>query len=216
MWFFLLEYRIMMTLPHFTDPIPSINNLWQEQARLKNQANKLINKTNILGLFAKYGELSSIGGSYEYNLMVYPDLDIGVVAPSVKKDDFASLVGELTASEYVRKIGTADTVNFEPVHPGRRPKGYWIGLEVPFEEDRWGIDCWVQQPEWVSDSEDTYAGRLLVLEQPGQDAILLIKYDLIRRGVYGKTVFSVDVYDAVLNEDVRTVTEFNKLHGIAN
>jgi hypothetical protein len=69
--------------------------------------------------------------------MVYPDLDIGVVAPSVTKDEFASLVGELTANKYIRKIGTADTVNFEPVHPGRRPKGYWIGLEVTFEEDKW-------------------------------------------------------------------------------
>lgn len=206
----------MMTLPNFTGPSPSRDMLWQEQARLKNQANKLIDNTNILDLFAKYGKLSPIGGSYEYNLMVYPDLDIGVVAPIVTKNDFASLVSELAANEYVRKIGTADTVNFEPMHPGRRPKGYWIGLEVPFEEDKWGIDCWIQQPDWVSDSEDTYANRLLKLEQSGLDAILLIKYDLIRRGVYGKAVFSGDVYDAVLDGNVRTVTEFNKLHAIVN
>ena len=200
-----------MTLPQFSDPNPSISYLWDEQARLKHQANKLINKTNILDIFAKYGELSSIGGSFEYDLMVYPDLDIGVVAPYVSKDDFASLVSELTVNKYVRKVGTADGVNFKPIHAGRRPKGYWIGLEIPFEEDRWGIDCWVQQPDWVSDKDDNYAERLLVLEQPGKDAVLIIKYDLIRRDLYGKTIFSGDVYDAVLNEGVRTLSEFEKL-----
>lgn len=206
----------MMTLPQFSNPSPRVSDLWDEQSRLKKQASRLIKETSIFDVFSKYGELSSIGGSFEYNLMVYPDLDIGVVAPTVTKNDFASLVGELAANEYVRKIGTADTVNFEPVHPGRRPKGYWIGLEVPFEEDKWGIDCWIQQPDWVLDGEDTYANRLLTLEQSGLDAVLLIKYELIRRGVYGKVVFSGDVYDAVLDEGVRTVTEFDKLHGIVN
>lgn len=205
----------MMTLPKFTDPNPRISNLWDEQTRLKSQANKVINETKIFEIFAKYGELSAIGGSFEYNLMVYPDLDIGVVTFSVKKVDFARLVGELIANENVRKVCTADTVNFAPVHLGRRPKGYWIGLEVPFEGDRWGIDCWLQQSDWASDSDDAYAGRLLTLEQSGLDTILLVKYDLIRRGIYGQTLFSGDVYDAVLDEGVRTVTEFNELHGIA-
>ena len=206
----------MMTLPKFTDPTPSVSALWTEQARLKNQANKLIKETNIFEIFAKYGDVSPISGSYEYNLMVYPDLDIGVVESSVSKHDFASLVNELAGNKYVRKIATADCVNFKPIHLARRPKGYWVGLEIPFEGDKWGIDCWLQQPDWASDDELKYADRLLTLDQSALDAILLVKYDLIRREIYGKTVFSGDIYDAVLDTGARTVTEFNKLHGLVS
>ncbi len=200
----------MMTLPQFTKPNPNLRELWEEQDRLKKQADKLIKETGIFKTFSRYGTLSAIGGSYEYNLMVYPDLDIGLVSEGVDKQTFSRLVGELTASEYVRKIGTADGVNFAAVHKGR-PKGYWVGLELPFEGDRWGIDCWVQEPKWVSGNVEKYTERLSSLDQTGRDAILLIKYDLIRRGLYGKTVFSGDVYDAVLDKGVRTVADFKQI-----
>lgn len=199
----------MMTLPKFTNPDPDIGELRKEQGRLKSQADKLLRETAIFELFSKYGELSAIGGSYQYDLMVYPDLDVGLLSPDVDKRLFAELVSDIVASQYVRKIATADCVNFAPVHKGR-PKGYWIGLEIPFENDRWGLDCWLQQPAWTTDGTDTYAERLGTLEQTGRDAILLIKYDLIRRGLYGRTVFSDNVYDAVLDGNVRSITEFDQ------
>ncbi len=188
----------MMTLPQFTNPNPTLNELWVEQSRLQAQADKLIKATGIFETFSKYGTLSVIGGSYAYNLMVYPDLDISVSSKNIDKQTFGNLVGELMANRYVRKIGSADRVNFAAVHKGR-PKGYWVGLELPFEDDRWGIDCWLQQP----------AERLSSLERSGRDAILLIKYDSIRRSLYGKTIFSGDVYDAVLDNGVRSLSEFN-------
>lgn len=199
-----------MTLPTFTDPNPTIEQLWAEQYRLKRQADAMIKDTQLFEIFLKYGELSPIGGSYAYDLMVYPDLDIGLVATDSEKQSFAQLVHDLTMSEHVRKVGTADAVSFPSVHSGR-PKGYWIGLEIPFENDRWGVDCWLQRPEWTPSVPDEYVKQLRTLEQSGKDAILLIKYDLIRRGMYGKTIFSGDVYDAVLGKGIRSIEEFNKL-----
>ena len=203
-----------MTLPHFQDPNPSIEKLWEEQYRLKRQADKLIKETGIMEIFSKYGTLSAIGGSYTYDLMVYPDLDIDLISETINKPVFGSLVGELATNRHIRKISTADTVNFTPIHKGLRPKGYWIGIEVPFENDRWGIDCWLQQPDWISGSTDSYADKLKSLEQSGRDAILQIKYDLIRRELYGKKILSNDVYDAVLNNGVRSVATFNEHAGL--
>lgn len=202
-----------MTLPRFEDSNPSIEKLWIEQFRLKTQADKLVKKTCIMGTFSRYGHLSPIGGSYEYDLMVYPDLDISLISNQLDKDSFASLVGELAANEYVRKISTADTVNFPPIYKGR-PKGFWIGLEIPFENDRWGIDCWLQEPEWASADENNYSERLKSLEQSAKDFILQIKYSLIQRQLYGKKVSSNDVYDAVLDRGVRSIDAFNEIYDI--
>lgn len=197
----------MMRLPTFTDPNPSVEWLRNEQVRLRTQADKMLAETKILDVFAKYGRLSPIGGSYLYGLMVYPDLDIGLLADTVTKQDFANLLKDLAAHDAVRRLSTADTINFN-LSKRPAPKGYWIGVEIPFENDRWGIDCWLQQPDWGTDQKDDYADRLVNLDQAAKDAVLAIKYELIRNGTYGKQYLSSDVYDAVLNRGVRTKEDF--------
>ncbi len=200
----------MMTLPVFNDPNPSIEYLRAEQQRLRKQTDKLIEATGIFDTFAKYGQLSEIGGSYKYELMVYPDLDIGLISEEVDGLSFAELVKEMVSSKLVRKVNTADTVNFESILSGR-PKGYWIGLEIPFENERWGVDCWLQKPEWVKEDSGDYSDSLANLGHAERDLILMAKYDLIRRGLYGKKLFSADVYDVVLNNKVNSLEDINRL-----
>jgi hypothetical protein len=201
----------MMKLPTYTEPNPSVEWLRNEQARLRSQADKMLADTQIMDILAKYGQLSPIEGSYLYELMMYPDLDIGLKANTVTKQDFANLLSELAAHPAVRGLQTADTINFI-LSKRPMPKGYWIGIDIPYENDRWGIDCWLQQPDWGTDQKDgDYANRLMHLNQSGRDAILAIKYELIRNGTYGKPYLSGDVYDAVLEHGVRSVEDFNKL-----
>lgn len=197
----------MMRLPIFIEPNPSIEWLRGEQSRLQTQADKMLASTKIMDVFARHGRLSAIEGSYLYGLMMYPDLDIGLKADTVTKQDFANLLADLAVHTAVRGLKTADTINFDlSKHP--RPRGYWIGVDIPFENDRWGIDCWLQQSDWGSDQKDDYVDRLMTLDQPAKDAVLAIKYELIRNGSYGKQYQSSDVYDAVLNRGVRSVEDF--------
>ena len=197
----------MKRLPTYTDPAPSVKWLRNEQGRLQTQADKMLADNKIMDLLARHGQLSPIEGSYQYGLMMYPDLDVGLLADVVSKHDFANLIADLAAHPAVRGISTADTINFN-LSKRPMPKGYWIGIDIPFENDRWGIDCWLQQPDWGSDQEGDYAARLLRLDQSGKDAVLAIKYELIRNGTYGKQYLSGDVYDAVLDQGIRTVEDF--------
>ncbi len=198
----------MMRLPTFTDPNPSIEWLRAEQARLRTQADKMLADTQIMEVLAAHGQLSPIEGSYKYELMMYPDLDISLTAETITKQDFANLLKDLAAHPAVKNLSTADTINFN-LSKRPMPKGYWIGIDIPFENDRWGIDCWLQQPDWGTDQkEGDYTTRLMKLDQSGKDAILAIKYQLIRKGTYGKQYLSGDVYDAVLERGVRSVEDF--------
>jgi hypothetical protein len=164
-----------------------------------------------MDILSKYGQLSPIEGSYQYDLMMYPDLDVGLTAVAVTKQDFANLLSDLAAHPAVRGLSANDTINFS-LSKRPMPRGYWIGIDIPFENDRWGIDCWFQQPDWGTDQkEGNYANRLMNLDRSGSDAILAIKYELIRNGSYGKKYLSSNVYDAVLEHGVRSTEDFERL-----
>ena len=203
----------MMTLPKFTNSNPSILELSNEQQRLQIQADKMLEQTELLVALVKFGELLPISGSYSYGLMVYPDIDLEVLCETINKVLFADIVAELVKNKWVRKVSTADNVNFESQHSGR-PKGYWLGLEIPFENDRWGIDCWFQEKDSTDVKSDPYIIALSHISQEKRDAVLSIKYHLIYNGLYGKSYFSNDVYDAVLKNDITTWEEFMAVRSI--
>lgn len=197
----------MMSLPVFTEPYPTKEWLFDEQLRLQRQADKMMSSTGIMDLLSVYGEFSGIEGSYKYSTMIYPDLDVGVVSDAADKDWFSKMLADIASQKYVRRISGVDTTDFETLRHNR-PKGYWLGIEIPFEGDRWGIDCWLQRPEWVEGSGQDYTNILKGINEEQRYAILAIKYDLIRLGKYGKDYLSVDVYDAVLESKARTVEQF--------
>jgi hypothetical protein len=200
----------MMRLPTYTDPNPSIEWLRNEQARLRSQADSMLGATKILEVITKHGQLQPIEGSYKYELMMYPDIDVQVLSNEITKQDFANLLADIALHPAVKSISTADTINFN-LAKRPMPMGYWIGLDIPFENDRWGIDCWFQQPDWGSEQVNDYAEKLQNLDQSAKDAILAIKYELIRNGTYGKECLSNDVYDAVLEHGIRSIEDFLQL-----
>jgi hypothetical protein len=199
----------MMTLPKFTNPDPSLDELLAEEKRLQIQADKMLEQTNLLETLAKYGKLLPISGSYAYGLMVYPDIDLSLISENISKESFANLVTEMVKSKWVRKVSTADTVNFELIHDGW-PKGYWLGLEIPFEGDKWGVDCWLQEKDSAPTTPDPYTASLHRMGEEKRNAVLSIKYQLIYMGLYGKSYFSDDIYDAVLNDNILSIEEFLK------
>ena len=125
----------MIYTPSVDNSIPiSKKKLRIEQNRLNKQANKLLSETNLQNIFSKYGKVS-IEGSYNYGLMVYPDIDIAIINNTVTKDIASKLLIDINSESYVRKVSFLDNVNHISTTNGI-PKGYWIGIEIPFEKDK--------------------------------------------------------------------------------
>lgn len=200
-----------MTPTQFDKVDITIEELLTEQARLHRQADKMLDETGIISIFAKYGKLSPIGGSYSYGLMVYPDLDMDILANNVTKQQASALAGELIALKFVRKVSSVDNVHFTAKRPGM-PKGYWFGIEIPFADDKWNIDLWLQKHQWAKDFDDEfddYKSRLSGISPDQRAAILSIKYQLIRLGKYGTLgCMSFNIYDAVLDKGVLSLEDF--------
>jgi hypothetical protein len=173
----------------------------------------MLQQTQIRNLLAKYGNVSAIGGSYLYDLMIYPDLDLSIIAPLVDNDLASRLVTVLIKNEFVRSVNCVDTYHFGHATKSGRPDGYWLGIEIPFENERWGIDCWVQQPDWVKKdlNNDKYAHSLSELNQKEKDSVLQLKYQLIYRGLYGSQYYSNQIYDAVIKNGPLSIDQFFSL-----
>jgi len=108
----------MMTLPQFDNPHITTEELLAEQVRLHDQADKMLEVTGISSIFAKYGEVLPIGGSYDYGLMVYPDLDMNIISDHLTKKDFVHLASDLLLSSFIRKVSSVDNVAFTGTRPG--------------------------------------------------------------------------------------------------
>lgn len=200
-----------MTLPDLSH-ISSIEELRAENVRLTSQAQKMLDTTGLLNILGGTTNKPKIYGSFKYGLMVYPDIDCDVTDENINRQSFAHIVTKLVATDYVRKVSTVNTVTFPSSRRGI-PKGFWIGIDIPFDGDRWGIDCWLQKPEWVETSQNTYEERLRNASDQQKDAILLIKHWLIKNNIYGKHLHqSTDVYDAVLDNGVLSIDDFKKLN----
>lgn len=196
----------IMSVQNF-DILLCMHPLLQKQNDLKDEATLLLEKT-LLPILEQYGKVS-IGGSYSYKLLNYPDLDIDVVNEDVSKDLFAKLSGEFIKLDCTSKFKSADRVNYPHIHSEKRPFGYWVSPDINFGDNVWKLDIWLQKPEWHTGDTNRYAEELLTISDEQRIAILSLKEELIEKNLYGvgKEFISVDVYEGVLRGDVKTVDE---------
>ena len=185
--------------------------LLENQARLRAQCKKLLAETGLQKVLATYGRVE-MEGSYVYGLMTHPDIDLCVISKSISKESSGKLVGALASFAPVRKLKTSDRVNH--VQEKRKAiKGYWIGLEMNFEDTIWNIDIWYQQSEWRNDKTSEWKEKLDALTESQRIAILTIKEELRAQERYGvsKEYVGVDVYRAVIEHNVKTAQELDIL-----
>lgn len=180
--------------------------LLQKQDELHKEATSLLE--TLLPILEQYGKVS-VGGSYSYKLLYYPDLDIDVVIDDATKDLFAKLSSELIKLKATSKFKSGDRVNFPHAHSSKRPFGYWISPDINFGDNVWKLDIWLQTPEWHTGDTNRYSEELLNIGDDKRIDILSLKQELIEKNLYGvgKEFQSVDVYEGILRGNVKTVDE---------
>ena len=177
------------------------------QNELHSEASLLLESV-LLPLLTQYGQVT-VGGSYSYRLLSYPDLDIDIVSDDISKDLFARLCGEIITLDCTSKFKSGDRVNYPHTHQGKRPFGYWVAPEINFNGRVWNVDIWLQKPEWYTGDTHRYATELLTLSDEQRILILTLKAELIEQKRYGvgKEFSSVDIYEGVLRGGIKTISE---------
>ena len=162
--------------------------------------------------------LSAVGkpvrvGSAALGVMVRRDLDITVVCPALDAAlwrDVAQIGAGLAVHARVRQVQFRNDTGAWNIDPGY-PDGLYLGAGYRSARGTdWNLDIWfVDQPEGQPDL--AHLKSLPARLTPGaRIAILRIKHALADSQETGRRVPSYHVYQAVLDDGVRTLEEFTE------
>lgn len=112
-----------------------------KQTRIK--AEKILTRTNLVGLLSKYGDVR-IGGSYFTDLMYGPDIDITVVTKT-PRESALNFLREVMKRKYFQKYQYGDFETFPREH---RPKDHIVVLILPLKNVKWEIEVWFSKKHY--------------------------------------------------------------------
>jgi hypothetical protein len=169
---------------------------------IKKEADELLRKHSIVEIIKNFGQVK-FTGSYELNLMYKKDIDISLINDNLSVQDFTQLGKELidvlnTPSAYYRNT------RITPVE--KRPENslYW-GIQT----GDWFIDIWAMNSEVYLRAEKYIKEIKSQLTEKNRLIILQLKSKFIKNKTYGINFTSRELYDAVLNHEVKNSEQFN-------
>lgn len=182
-----------------------MNKLLQQQDALQNEANLLIEKLELRKTLNKVGVMSVVG-SVELGLMTWRDIDIEVFVEQASRDSISEVVKNLL-NKAVNRIDFTFIDNNNN-YLQAMPEGLYLGIKYKVEKDiAWKIDIW-----FVSGKHSEGFNHLTELKSKLTDEfkiiVLDIKSQIADNPKYKKEIMSVDIYDAVLNQNVKNLEEF--------
>lgn len=175
---------------------------------IKEKADEILYKTGLYEELKTYGEPHPIG-SYRMDMMVYNDLDIDILNNSMTLEKLHTLTNYILKTFRPTWYEAREEVNDEG-------KTVWFhGFHAILMDELWNFDLWFFDRETITKAEaycDTIPTRCH--QNPTlKTAITTIKKDLLTKGLYHYDKYtSMDVYHAVLTENITTTQAFLKTH----
>lgn len=192
----------------------NISDILIEQDKLYEEAEAALGDMDLLNLLSKFGKPEVIG-SMALKVLTRRDIDIEVISDNPNREDVAKMIYELVLSAKNR-IDFDVTNNTNKENP-YLPEGFYVGMkyfgDLGYPErksshpDVWTVDIWLVKKE---DS----IGRIRTnsikngLTEDKRKTVLEIKHALKDNPNYHKKYGGVDIYDAVIKGDVKTLDQF--------
>lgn len=171
---------------------------------IEEQAKCILYDYGLLEQLSKYGTPHIIG-SYRMNMMAWNDLDIDIENENMSLDKLYHLSQFIIDKFHPTWYEAKEEINSEN-------KTVWFqGFEAYIENELWNIDLWFFDKNTIKLAEE-YCDKVIaqVKESPkSKDQIICLKKELIARKMYsGDQYTSIDVYNAVLNQQITNIENF--------
>lgn len=115
------------------------NTLESQASHLKKDGALLMNKSRLLELLGCFGKVHTTG-SYTYDLMLDPDIDIYLELQDPSRESAKAILNALIDQGFWNGYKFFDWKKFR--RP-QFPKGYYLGLKNDWKDKRWKIDIWL-------------------------------------------------------------------------
>jgi hypothetical protein len=174
------------------------------QDALQAEATAVIAELALPTLLARTGQVERIGSSVS-GLMVWRDLDFNIVAPTLTHDRLAETLRPLLTNPRVFDLHYQDEIGPRNSSGDPHDDRYYVVFHYQAESGaEWKIDL----SFWLADAPRGQLAHLAYLKArltPETRLTILALKDLWHRlPVYPYTVGGYDIYDAVLEHNVRT------------
>jgi len=177
-------------------------DLLDESKRWRGEADSLLTDSKLLEILKSLGKVC-FTGSYEYDLMLGPDIDFLLVNQDPEATAI-NLLDRLIDQRFWNGYKFYDWKNFEmPKHPDY-PKAFYVGTKRTYNEHRWKTDIWIVDkfPEnidndWIKEGVE------------GDNKLKILDFKKIRND-NNLSISSYEIYDAVINKNVSSFEDLKK------
>lgn len=115
------------------------NNLESQASKMKEAGISLMTKSGLFELLGRFGRVHATG-SFAYNLMLDPDIDIYLELQDPSRESAKAILNALIDQGFWNGYKFFDWKKFR--RP-QFPKGYYLGLKTDWKGKRWKIDIWL-------------------------------------------------------------------------
>jgi hypothetical protein len=190
-------------------------DLLEQQKNLQKEAQSILEDLDLMNLLKKYGE-PVIVGSMALGLMTWRDIDIEIIVDELKKEDLAEICMGLVKN-FSRRL---DFSVIDDRLRKNKPNSLYIGLKY-FGEDipndsllganplAWKLDLHFLLLEDAKGRSTTEELRKKLTPEKIK-TILEIKNVIAKSPKHRKEIFSMDIYEAVLDRGVNSLEEFKE------
>ena len=166
--------------------------------QIKKEADEFLYDLGLMSVLQEYTHEDNIfiSGSYKLDTMAWRDIDIYM--------DINNITQDIVYEMMFKFIGKFRPVWYESKDSFKEdtgcPKGYFIGFETfAVCEHLWNVDIWITDRNTINDNIEMMSKWLNLLDNDSRNEIVKKKQELMESGEYGESVFSVDIYNTVLN-----------------
>lgn len=184
-------------------------NILEKQKKLQNEARDLLDKIGLIGFLSKFGEVKIVG-SMALGLMTWADIDIDLGVTEFKGNDYLDTVTYLFSNQKVRKLILSDNRFLTETLTARGiPESLYLGVFVESDSEvLWKIDIrFVLLKNLRADSyvEET---KLKINDETREKILEIKEIICLDQRYLNKEISSVDIYKAVLDENIQDVEGF--------
>jgi hypothetical protein len=182
-----------------------MSDILEKQNLLQEQTKTVLNNLNLINELSKYGEVKIVG-SVALGLMTWPDIDIDLKSSEeINKKDYLEIVKYIFEQDNIKQLILIDNrSSFEK----NRPKSMYIGVIYDLNGVDWKIDIRYLNPSSAWAEEDVERIKTKLTSEK-INSILEIKTAFCSHYKYRKEFSAFDIYNAVLDNNIFTVEDFN-------
>ena len=186
--------RWLFNLFRYNNDMNNLEKAKKLSQSLHDEADKLLKFTDLINILNTFGKVS-LDGSYSFNLMVDRDLDFSVVIPNYSQELRVNIVKTLVEQPWAYSVNMTDRIAFKPKSNLHTPLGLFVGLTIPFPDNRWNIDIWFT----LTESDKTFDQKILSASREQKNEILVKKFEAVENRTKEKGITSFEIYSSVLN-----------------